>query len=206
MNVLAELLSSRVRAEVLRLLFGVTDSELHGRELARRSGVNEAALRQELRKLKRLDLVRARRAGNRVYYRSNPDHPLFPEIHRLVLKTSGLVDVIGEALQEARVKVAFVFGSVAEGTATASSDVDLMVVGSLGLRKLASVLRGTAEILGREINPHVLTEVEYRDRIERDDHFVSNVLSGPRLFVVGSQDDLETMGGERLAQTRANQQ
>jgi predicted nucleotidyltransferase len=201
MSVLAELLSSRVRAEVLRLLFGVTESELHGRELARRSEVNEAALRQELRKLKRLDLVHARRAGNRVYYRANADHPLFPEIHRLVLKTSGLVDVLGEVLKRARIKVAFVFGSVADGKATASSDVDLMVVGLLGLRELTSLLEGTAEKLGREVNPHVLSEVEYRSRFEQEDHFVINVLSGPKLFVVGSQDDLETMGGERLAQT-----
>ncbi len=201
MSVLAELLSSRVRAEVLRLLFGVTESELHGRELARRSAVNEAALRQELRKLKRLDLVHARRAGNRVYYRANADHPLFPEIHSLVLKTSGLVDVLGEVLKRARIKVAFVFGSVADGKTTASSDVDLMVVGPLGLRELTSLLEGTAEKLGREVNPHVLSEVEYRSRIERGDHFVTNVLSGPKLFVVGSQNDLEAMGGTRLAQT-----
>jgi len=201
MSILAELLSSRVRAEVFRLLFGVKESELHGRELARRSGVNESALRQELRKLKRLGLVRARRAGNRVYYRSNTDHPLYLEIHRLVLKTGGLVDVIGEALKGARIKVAFVFGSVADGKATVSSDVDLMVVGSLGLRELTSLLAGTAEKLGREINPHVLTEVEYQERIERADHFVTNVLSGPKLFLVVSQDDLEAMGGERLAQT-----
>jgi len=201
MSVLAELLSSRVRAEVLRLLFGVTESELHGRELARRSAVNEAALRQELQKLKRLDLVHARRAGNRVYYRANADHPLFPEIHRLVLKTSGLVDVLSGVLKMPRVKVAFVFGSVADGKATASSDVDLMVVGLLGLRELTSLLEGTAEKMGREVNPHVLSEVEYRSRIKQGDHFVTNVLSGPKLFVVGSQDDLETMGGNRLAQT-----
>jgi len=201
MSVLAELLSSRVRAEVLRLLFGVTESELHGRELARRSAVNEAALRQELQKLKRLDLVHARRAGNRVYYRANADHPLFPEIHRLVLKTSGLVDVLSGVLKMPRVKVAFVFGSVADGKATASSDVDLMVVGLLGLRELTSLLEGTAEKMGREVNPHVLSEVEYRSRIKQGDHFVTNVLSGPKLFVVGSQDDLETKGGNRLAQT-----
>jgi len=201
MNILTELLSSRVRAEVFRHLFGVSESELHGRELARRSGVNESALRQELRKLRRLGLVRARKAGNRVYYRSATDHPLYSEIHQLVLKTGGLVDVIGEALKGARIKVAFVFGSLADGKATAASDVDLMVVGSLGLRELTSLLGGTAEKLGREINSHVLTEVEYQSRIQRAEHFVTNVLNGPKLFVVGSQDDLEAMGGERLAQT-----
>ena len=118
MTVLAELLSSRVRAGVLTALFGVGDSELHGRELARRSGLNESSLRQEMRRLVRLGLVKKRRAGNRVYYRSNQAHPLFPELHRLVLKTSGLAEVLREALKPVDVKAAFVFGSIAEGNST----------------------------------------------------------------------------------------
>ncbi len=200
MSVLAELVSSRVRAEVLRLLYGVTSSELHGRELARRAGFNEATLRQEMRKLKRLDLVSARRAGNRVYYRANRDHPLYPELHRLVLKTSGLVEVLGESLNGVDARVVFVFGSIAEGTPTASSDLDLMVVGSVSLRELAVMLEGTAQTLGREINPHVLTEGEYRERLARGDHFVTHVLAGPKLFVIGSQDDLAEVGGVQVAQ------
>ncbi|RLE18342.1 MAG: toxin-antitoxin system toxin subunit, partial [Acidobacteria bacterium] len=108
MGILAEVLSSRIRAEVFRILFGVRDLELHGRELARQSGFNEAATRQELRKLERLDLVVSRRAGNRVYYRAHREHPLYPEIHRLVLKTVGLVDVITRALSDSRVDLCFV--------------------------------------------------------------------------------------------------
>lgn len=200
MSVLAELLSSRVRAEVFRALFGVAPIEAHGRDLARSCGVNEASLRHEVRRLVRLGLVRARRRGNRVYYSANDEHPLYPEIHRLVLKTSGLVDVLRESIDPAQARVAFVFGSVADGTSTATSDIDLLVIGRLTLRKLALDLHGAAERIGREINPHVLTEDEYRERLDRGDHFVTHVIAGPKLFVIGTKDDLEAVGSARLAQ------
>ena len=74
MNTLIQLLSSRARAGLFHLLFGLSRAEFHVRELARRSGLHEATVRQELRKLKGLDLVHERRDGNRVYYRANYDH------------------------------------------------------------------------------------------------------------------------------------
>jgi predicted nucleotidyltransferase len=193
MSALAELLSSRVRSEVFRILFGVNQVELHGRELARRSGFSEATLRQEMRKLRRLDLVTARREGNRLYFQANQSHPLYPEIHTLVLKTIGLADVISTALESVEIDSAFVFGSMVEGNVTAASDVDLMVVSALSLREVSNVLLGAAESIGREINLHVMTAEEYRNRMAQGDHFVLNVLGGPKLFVVGSQRDLETM-------------
>ncbi|MDY0144613.1 MAG: helix-turn-helix domain-containing protein [Kiritimatiellia bacterium] len=94
MNILQKILSSKVRAEIFRLLFTTRDAELHIREIARRSKLNESSLRQELAKLKGLDLVVSRRDGNRVYYRANQDHPVFSDIRGLVLKTTGLVEVI----------------------------------------------------------------------------------------------------------------
>jgi len=109
---LAEVLSSRVKAEIFRLLFGISDAELHLREIERRSGLNVATVRQELQRLIELELVRARKDGNRVCYSANRQHPLYPEIHNLVLKTSGLVDMLRVALKKADVELAFVFGSL----------------------------------------------------------------------------------------------
>jgi predicted nucleotidyltransferase/DNA-binding HxlR family transcriptional regulator len=195
MNRLAELLSSRARAEIFRLLFGGTGEELHVREIERRSGLNDSTLRQELRKLVRLDLVHSRKDSNRVYYRAKTENPLYPEIRNLVLKTSGLADVLKHALRDKRIRVAFVFGSIARGEEKSSSDVDLMVIGQLGLRDLSGLLSGIEEKIGREVNPHVSHEDEFRKRIRTKEHFVSSVMESPKIFVIGSQDELETMGG-----------
>lgn len=194
MEQLSQLLSSGVRAGIFRLLFGLGPEELHVRELARQSGFHEATVRQELKKLKQLDLVLERRDGNRTYYQANRSHPLYSEIHRMVLKTSGLGDVLAGALTGQPVDVAFVFGSLAAGADNAGSDVDLMVIGDLGLRKLSSLLSGVSEQLGREVNPHVMSSSEYRKRLAAGDHFVTSVLAGPKLFVLGTEDDLEGLG------------
>jgi DNA-binding transcriptional ArsR family regulator len=124
MNRLAELLSSRARAEIFRLLLSGTGEELHVREIERRSGLNDSTIRQELRKLVRLDLVQSRRDSNRVYYRAKIENPLYPEIRNLVLKTSGLADVLRSALADKRIRVAFVFGSIAHGEEKAGSAGD----------------------------------------------------------------------------------
>jgi predicted nucleotidyltransferase len=194
MNRLAELLSSRARAEIFRLLFSGTGEELHVREIERRSGLNDSTLRQELRKLVRLDLVQSRRDSNRVYYRAKTESPLYPEIRNLVLKTSGLSDVLKSALTDKRIRGAFVFGSIARGEEKAGSDVDLMVIGQLGLRDLSRLLSGIEEKIGREVNPHVLREEEFQKRIRAKEHFVSSVMEAPKLFIIGSQRELEAMG------------
>jgi DNA-binding transcriptional ArsR family regulator len=194
MNRLSAILSSRTRAEIFRLLFGGIENELHVREIQRRSGLNDSSLRQELRKLQRLDLIQGRKDSNRIYYRANKDNPLYQEIHNLVIKTSGLVDILRDALKDERIQVAFIFGSIAQGEEKARSEVDLMVIGELGLRGLAKLLSGLSEKIGREINPHPFQRNEFRKRVKAGEHFISNVLKSPRIFIVGSEHELETMG------------
>lgn len=194
MNELSEILSSRARAEIFRLLFSGTEAELHIREIQRRSGLTDGTIRQELRKLVRLDLIRGRRDSNRIYYRANSESPLFPEIHGLVVKTIGLVNVLREALRDAEIRVAFVFGSIAKSEGKAHSDVDLMVIGTIRLRPLSSLLSGVSQRIGREINPHVLSEAEFKKRIAEKEHFLMRVMESPKIFVIGNQDELGAMG------------
>lgn len=193
-NILADILSSRVKAEIFRLLFGLSDKELHLRELERQSGLTVGTVRQELQRFVRLDLVIGRRDSNRVYYRANQRHPLYAEIHRLVLKTAGLADVLRLALGPEEIQIAFVFGSVARAEERAESDVDLMVIGPIGLRELSRRLAEASTQLGRAVNPNVLTAEEYRCRKAARDHFLTRVLESPRVFVIGDEDDLEAMG------------
>jgi predicted nucleotidyltransferase len=194
MSTLSGILSSRVRAEIFRLLFGLNEKELHMREMERQAALSLGTIRQDLQKLVKLDLVKARRDGNRLYYRANTDHPLFLEIRNLVLKTAGLVEVIKSALDREGIEVAFIFGSLARSKERAESDVDLMVIGPIGLRSLSSRLAGVSEQIGREINPHALSIEEFRRRKQNGNHFLSNVIESPKLFIIGSENDLETMG------------
>jgi predicted nucleotidyltransferase len=129
-----------------------------------------------------------------VYYRAKTENPLYPEIRNLVLKTSGLADALKSTLKDKRIRVAFVFGSVARGEEKTGSDVDLMVIGQLGLRDLSRLLSGIEEKIGREVNPHVLHEEEFRKRVRAKEHFVSSVMESPKIFIIGSRHELEAMG------------
>jgi len=141
-----------------------------------------------------MELLSARRDGNRLYYRANKEHPLYPDICSLVTKTSGLVEVLKGALDKKGVRVAFVFGSIAEGQEGARSDVDLMVIGEVGLRTVSRWLSGISEQIDREINPHVMGVKKFRKRIRSGEHFLSRVLKSRKLFVVGNENELEAMG------------
>jgi len=195
MSTLAQLVCSRVRAEIFRVLFGLGAQELHLREIQRQTGFALGTVRQDISKLTKMGLVTRRPDGNRVYYAANKAHPLHAEIHGLVLKTVGLADVLGAALKVEGIRCAFVFGSVASGTATAASDIDLMVIGDVGLRKVSALLSGLGNRLGREINAHVMTRSEFAKRARANEHLVTSVLASSKVFVVGSENDLGAMGG-----------
>jgi DNA-binding transcriptional ArsR family regulator len=194
MGTLSDILSSRVRAEIFRQLFGLDEKEVHLREMERQASLSLGTIRQDLQKLVKLDLVTTRRDGNRLYYRANTEHPLYPDIRKLVLKTAGLVEIFKSVLNREGVGVAFVFGSLANSKEKAASDVDLMVIGAVSLRALSSWLSGVPNQIGREINPHTLTVEEFWRRKEKGDHFLSNVLESPKLFIIGNENDLAAKG------------
>lgn len=194
MALLAEILSSKVRAEIFRLLYGLSPKELHVREIERQTGFTIGTVRQELHKLVRTELLSTRKDGNRLYYSANSEHPLFPDIRNLVLKTSGLIEILKRALEKKGITIAFIFGSIAQNQEGARSDVDLMVIGQVGLRTLSSWLSGITEEIGRDINPHILSINEFKKRKKEGDHFLCTVLNSPRLFIIGNEDELTAVG------------
>ena len=195
MNILSEILSSKIRAEIFRLLFGIAGEAMHMRDIERRTGYAIGSIQSELKKLLRLDLVLKRRDGNRLYYEANKRHPLYSDIRTLVIKTVGLADILRTALgRSPDIRLAFVFGSVARGEEKADSDIDLMVIGKTGLRAVTGLLAGVSDQIGREINLHVLREDEFKKRLHNRDHFTAQVVKGAKVFIIGSDDELKAMG------------
>ena len=194
MDNLVEILGSKSRAEVFRLLFEQPGKELYLRELHRQSGLSIRPIQEELRNLQVTGLVKVRKDGNRTYFSANSEHPLFPEIRSLVEKTTGVRALLQKALADPDILFAFIFGSVASGRAQPGSDLDLFVIGELGLRKLTKLLSGTSDRIGREVNPHVMTAQEFTQRIQKHDHFISNVMSSEKMFLIGGEDDLKQLG------------
>lgn len=194
MTSLGDIIGSKSRAEVFRLLFEQPGTELYLREIHRQSGLSIRPIQEELANLEAIGLVKSRKDGNRVYYRANTDHPLFPEIKSLVDKTTGVNAALRQVLSDREIEFAFIFGSVAAGTAKPESDLDLFVIGKLGLRRLTKLLSDLSDRVGREINPHVMTSQEFAERVKKKDHFISSVMGSEKTFLIGDANDLERLG------------
>jgi predicted nucleotidyltransferase len=166
-------------------------------ELARRMGVPSSSLQRELHDLSTAGILKTHRQGNMVYYQANTDSPVFPDLRGLLLKTAGLVDVLAQALKPlaAKLRCAFVYGSIAAGNEQSDSDIDLMVVGQVSPADLALPLRRARELLGREINPTVYTPTEFSKKRAANDSFLKQVLDKPKLFVLGNKDELGKIAG-----------
>lgn len=161
-------------------------------ELARRMRVPASSLQRELRDLTSAGILKTHKQGRMVYYRANTESPVFPDLRGLLVKTAGLIDVLADALKPlvGQLRLAFVYGSMASGQERSDSDVDLMVIGLVMPSDLALPLRRAREVLGREINPTVYSLAEFNKKRAGKDHFLTNVLTAPRLIVMGSEDEL----------------
>jgi predicted nucleotidyltransferase/predicted transcriptional regulator len=149
---LASLLFPEYRRRVLGLLLLRPEESLHGREVARRTGLPAGTITRELTKLAEAGLLRREKRGNQQVYSANTSGPIFAELASILRKTSGLGDVLSAALAPlaGRVKLAFVFGSVARGEEAARSDVDVLLVGDAGFRDVVEALYPAQTTLGRE--------------------------------------------------------
>jgi predicted nucleotidyltransferase len=165
MNLLTQILSSQVRAEIFRLLFSGDKISIHLRDLQRQSGLSIGTIQKEIAHLKELDLVTSERDGNRLYYTANTDHPIYKEICGLVEKTSGVAERIKEILNSVKgIECAFILGSYAKGKEKSHSDIDLIVIGTVRLRPLSSVFKRITEQTQREINPHIYSQKSWKDK------------------------------------------
>jgi DNA-binding transcriptional ArsR family regulator len=166
-------------------------------DLAQRIGVRVSSLQRELASLTAADLIESRKEGNRVYYRAQKASPVLKDLQRLLLKTSGLKEILERGLSKClkKVPVAFIYGSMARGEELSSSDVDLFIIGDIQLMELAPVLKRLEGKLGREINPSIYSESEYIKKLESKDGFLQTVLADKKIFIKGDDAQLKILVG-----------
>ncbi len=190
---LADALFSTTQQRVLGLLFGQPDRSFYATELIARTLAGSGAVQRELARLEQTALVTTRRLGTQRHYQANPKSPLYAERCSIAQKTFGLAEPLREVLARLAHKImaAFVFGSVAKRRDTVASDIDLMVVSDdLTYADVFAALEPLAAKLRRTVNPTVYSMKELRRRVTRDNAFVKRVLAQPKIWVIGSEDDI----------------
>lgn len=165
-------------------------------DLARHIGVPPSSLQREMESLVEVGILLRRQEGRQVYFKPDPNCPILFELQGIMTKTVGLVDVLREALAPFRksIKAALVYGSLARGEELSDSDVDLMIVGAVGLADLSPALHEAEERLAREVNPTLFSPEEFAAKLKQGHHFLTTVLGGDKLFILGSPHDLAETG------------
>jgi predicted nucleotidyltransferase len=192
---ISKALFSDSQSRVFRWLFGQPQRGYHLNELRRLTGLGSASLQRELGKLADAGLVRSQKIGNLRVFQANTESPVYEELAGLTRKTLGAQPLLQEALEpmKSKVDLAFVYGSIAKGTDTAKSDIDVMMVGDdLLLNDVLKLLLPMESLLGRKINPTLYTPAEYKRRRKQKDSFLNRVLAQPVIPLIG-----ETLGRSR---------
>ena len=185
---LADSLFSRTQQRVLGLLFGQPSRSFFATELIGLVGAGSGAVQRELKRLAESGLVTVTPVGNQRHYQANPASPLFAALHEIALKTTGLAEPLRTALHPLakRILVASVYGSVAAGTDTASSDIDLLVVAdNVSLEEVYAALETTEQQLARRISVTLYSAEEFRRRKEKGNPFLIKVLAGALIPLLG---------------------
>lgn len=191
MDPLVALTGSEARARVLTALYGTPPPELYQRELARIAQLPIVAVQRELRRLVAAGFIRTARVAGRRVYSADPQGPVFAELTAIVMKLRGVASALTRVLADRDdVQLAWIFGSLPAGTATGSSDVDVMVVGKASPRRLASEIRKVERALDRSVNEHVLSAGEWTRRLRAGDGFIGNVRKTPKTWLIGGDDEL----------------
>jgi predicted nucleotidyltransferase len=173
---------------------------MYFREIERSIGMGRGAVQRELENLVNIGLIVRRKQGNQVYYQANPQSPIFAELKSVMVKTSGVANVLREALKpfQGQIETAFIYGSFAKGTENADSDVDVLVIGDLPFSEVVDALASAQEVIEREVNPSVYPVDEFISKVSAGNHFVTSSIGEPKIFLIGDGDVFERLVEKRL--------
>ena len=190
-SALADALFTSTQQRVLALLFGQPNRSFFVTELVALADSGSGAVQRELARLARSKLVTVTKLGNQKHFQANKDSPLFDELCSIINKTVGLQEPVRAALDSlaGKINLALIYGSIAKQSDTATSDVDLLLVSDqLTLEEIYSTLAPVEKLLDRSVNPTLYTRKEFDQRRKTNNAFVSRVLNGPTIVLIGSVD------------------
>jgi predicted nucleotidyltransferase len=194
-SLLGTTLFGKTRRAVLALLYGHPDESFYLRQIARATGAGMGALQRELKLLAGAGVIRRSEIGQQAFFKANADSPVFHELRNLIIKTFGVADVIRAALSPLadKIQTAFIFGSMVSGEIKQGSDLDVMIIGKIEFAGVVAALSPAQETLAREINPSVYPPAEFRSKLAEGHHFLKTVLSAPKIFLIGNENELEEL-------------
>jgi len=192
---IGEALFPKIRRKVLALFMLNPDRRFYFREVVRILGDSPGSAQRELKSLEAAGILNMETIGIQKFYNANRESPVYDELRSIAAKTFGIVDVLRDVFRRHAdsIELAWVHGSVASGEDTSHSDIDLIVIGTVSFRELASIVQPLEISLRRQINPSLFPREEFASKYRSENHFVRTVMTADKLFIAGDQDELDRM-------------
>ncbi len=183
------------KRKILALFFLNPDQEYYFSQVVRLTATRQGVIQRELKSLTEAGILTSEKRGRQKFYTVNQKHPIFRDLRNIIFKTYGVIGRIREALEPLgqQINVAFVYGSFARGEEVSSSDLDLFVIGDIGLDDLVGVLSKVEEAMGREINPTLFSAAEFKKKWSQTNHFIRSMATTEKEFVIGSEDEFRRL-------------
>jgi predicted nucleotidyltransferase len=192
---LIHLFPSPVLVNVLCLFLTKPEHNYYQREIAEATGHSLLQVQHALERIEKTDLISREKNGNRVYYQAKRAHPAFNDLQQAFLKTDALAYFLNTALEpiNEKLQLAFVFGSLAKGNATTESDIDLFLLGDIGLTEVSATMAEVTDRLKREFNPVIMSQTDYTERFRKQNRFAVELRETPEIWLKGTQDEFRAM-------------
>lgn len=196
-STIADSLFTKTQQKVMGLLFRKPDATFYLNQIVRLAGMGKGTIKRELEKMTKAGLLTVKRIGNQNHYQANPASPVYNELVSITRKTFGIADVVQQALQPIKdsIQYSFVYGSIAKGTDTAKSDIDLLIVGDdLAYADIMTLLIPVEEELQRPINPSIYSLKEFEEKLRKNNSFITRILDQEKINIIGDFDGIRKTG------------
>lgn len=189
---IGDALFTKTQQSILGLLYANSNKRYYTNEILRITSMGTGTITRELQKMVAAELLTSTKDGNQNYYQANKDNPIFNELVGIVRKTFGMAEVIQQACMPMQedIEYAFIYGSIAKGEDTANSDIDLLIISELTFAEVMNNLAQAEQTLARKINPSIYTKKQIKTKIKQKNSFVTRILDQPKLWVLGTEDEL----------------
>ena len=197
---LERLFVSKTRIKLLEAFLLQPNTEYHIRELARIVNDIPINVQKELKNLQETGLLTHRKQGNMILYKLNKASPIVEDLKRIFLKTESIGKEILSGLRDKdKIRYALIYGSFAKGTESESSDIDMLIIGSINEDTILKSIQKIERQIGRTINFLLWTENEFMEKIHSDITLIREILKTPLIMIIGDENEFKRFIKQRTS-------
>ena len=169
-------LKSAITKKILNYFFVNPQESLYVNELSRKLALDKRNLVKKIKELEIEGILAHETRGNLKLYSINTRYPLYQEFRKIIMTTVGLEERLRSLLRGvAGVKEAYIYGSYAKNAMDTHSDIDVLVVGSVGVVTVQKHISKLRREIDREISVTVMTQTDFNRRVKAKDPFIGGI-------------------------------